>query len=238
MSKKKFLALIPARGGYKGIPGKNIKKLAGKPLIAYTIEAALKAKGVDRVIVSTDDPKIARVARKYGAEVPFMRPKSAARDSSGALAVLEHALGWLEKNESYEPDAVVYLQPTSPLRTAEHITEAVKKYTRDVKAGTLVSVMPVPHNFMPQKLMKTKGKYLDSYMTGHGTKKLSRKGLPTLYVRNGPAILITTSLAIKKGSLYDSRVLPYLMDDGVTHIDIDEPVDLDLAEFFLKRRKK
>jgi CMP-N-acetylneuraminic acid synthetase len=120
---KKVVAIIPARGGSKGIPRKNIKLLAGKPMIAYCIEAALAA-GVDRVIVSTEDAEIAEVAQKYGAEVPWLRPLELAADDVPTLPVLQHALGELQK-EAYVPDYVLLMYPTSPLLTTQRIREAV-----------------------------------------------------------------------------------------------------------------
>ena len=122
-----ILGIIPARGGSKGIPGKNIKMIAGKPLIEWTIEAAKKSKLLTRVIVSTDDEKIAEVAKQYGAEVPFLRPKDIAQDLSTDVEFLIHALDWLKANQGYEPEIIVRLPPTSPLRTAAHIDEGIKK---------------------------------------------------------------------------------------------------------------
>ena len=129
----KILGVITARGGSKGIPGKNIKPFLGKPLIAYTIEAAKKSGvfdpavgGTSRLILSTDDPEIAEVAKKYGCEVPFMRPKELAEDKSAHLPVMQHAVQWLKDNENYQPDYVMILQPTSPLRQPFHIKEAVE----------------------------------------------------------------------------------------------------------------
>jgi N-acylneuraminate cytidylyltransferase len=119
------LGLIPARGGSKGIARKNLTCLAGRPLIAHTIESAKKASSLDRVIVSTDDEEIAAVARSFGAEVPFMRPAELAEDATPDLPVFVHALEWLQQHEGYTPAFVAHLRPTSPLRTAQHIDEAV-----------------------------------------------------------------------------------------------------------------
>ncbi|MFZ6019832.1 MAG: cytidylyltransferase domain-containing protein, partial [Chloroflexota bacterium] len=119
------LAIIPARGGSKGIPRKNIRNFAGHPLIAYSIAAALQSRRITRVIVSTDDPEIAEVARAYGAEVPFLRPAELAQDSTLDLPVFQHALAWLTANEAYAPDVVVQLRPTSPIRPVGLVDEAV-----------------------------------------------------------------------------------------------------------------
>jgi CMP-N-acetylneuraminic acid synthetase len=132
MNKKlKILAIIPARSGSKGIPNKNIKKLSGRPLIYYTIKAALNSKLIDRIIVSSDSEKILKISEKLGAEIPFKRPKNISEDKSLAIEVIQHALNWLEKNEKYFPDAIIYLQPTSPLRTKKHINEAINIFFKE-----------------------------------------------------------------------------------------------------------
>jgi len=234
--KKKFLAIIPARGGSKGIPHKNIVPLAGKPLIAYTIETALKSRLLDRVIVSTDDEQIAETAKKFGAEVPFLRPAEASSDTTLAVDVIVHALNWLKENENYEPDAVIYLQPTSPLRTTKHIDEAVELFQNDPDANSLVSVIKSPHNFNPVKLMKMEGKYLIPYLEGQGMVVLDRCNIPEVYARNGPVILITKPKVVTEmRQIYGKKILPYFMDQS-SSIDIDEPVDLELAEFYLRKR--
>ena len=150
----KILGIIPARGGSKGIPKKNIKLLNGKPLIAYTIEAAL-ASNLDRVIVSTDCKEIAGISKEYGAEV-IIRSFNLAEDTTPTLPVLQHVVSKLE----VEFDAVMTLQPTSPLRTSKHINEAIELFESDKEVDSLVSVVEVPHNYMPEKLMSFDGKYL------------------------------------------------------------------------------
>ena len=141
----KALGLILARGGSKSIPKKSIYPCAGKPLLEYTIESALKAKLLDRVILSTDDEEIAEVGRKAGAEVPFMRPQQLAEDTTPDLPVLEHALNWLKDNEGYEPDVVVHLRPTSPLRSAGDIDVGIQMMMDDPEAESLRSVVSPPH---------------------------------------------------------------------------------------------
>ena len=147
------LGIIPARGASKGIPGKNIINVAEKPLLQYTIEAAQKSKFLNRVLLSTDDKKIAEVGKIFCVEVPFMRPTKLAQDDTPAIDVILHALDWLKQNDSYQPDAVVLLQPTSPLRTEKHIDKAIQLFL-DKNADTVVSVVEVPHNYSPYKLMK------------------------------------------------------------------------------------
>jgi CMP-N-acetylneuraminic acid synthetase len=138
----KIVAVIPARGGSKGIPAKNIKKFCGKPLIVWTIESALKSK-VDRVIVSTDNEEIKKIALKYGAEVPFIRPKELAIDSIGIEPTLIHTYEWLKNNENYGTDAIVLLMPTSPTRQYFHINEALEIFKK-TKADSVVAVNETP----------------------------------------------------------------------------------------------
>src|SRR6185312_8054385 len=146
------VALIPARGGSKAIPRKNLAPLAGKPLLAYAAEAALAARSVDRVLLSTDDDEIAAAGRTLGLEIPFLRPPEIAGDDTPMLAVIAHLLDHL-KAESAAPEALVLLQPTSPFRTARHIDEAVALF-RARRADSVVSVVAMPHQFTPTSLMR------------------------------------------------------------------------------------
>jgi len=136
------LAIIPARGGSKGIPRKNIRQFSGTPLIAYSIAAGTQADLVTRVIVSTDDPEIADVARQFGAEVPFMRPKELAQDDTLDTPVFLHALKWLDEHEGYRPELVVQLRPTSPLRPVGLVDEAITKMRENPQADSLRGVVP------------------------------------------------------------------------------------------------
>src|SRR5512147_1332629 len=145
-----ILALIPARGGSKGIPRKNIRNFAGYPLIAWSIAAAKKAACVTRVIVSTDDPEIAAVARECGAETPFLRPAEFAQDNTTDLPVFEHALQWLAEHENYKPDIVIHLRPTSPIRPRGLIDEAVKILLAHPDADSVRGVVPAGQN--PHKM--------------------------------------------------------------------------------------
>lgn len=219
-----LIALIPARGGSKGIPRKNIVMVAGKPLIAHTIEAAKGAKGIARVIVSTDSEEIAAVAREYGAEV-VMRPANIAADDTQMIPVLQHAL------EQAPADAIVLLQPTSPLRTSAHITEAIQAYA---SSGTdsLVSVMQVPHPFLPSSLYRMGENVLQPLSDTLVTRRQDKE---ILYARNGPAILIASASLIREGKLYGSSVVPYVMDKE-SSVDIDDAQDLSYAAFLLERR--
>lgn len=231
---KGVLGLIPARGGSKGIPRKNLAPLAGRPLIAHTIEASLQARCISRLIVSTDDPEIAEIAKQNGAEVPFMRPADLASDQSGALEVIKHAIHTLETSEGWRADVVVYLQPTSPLRRAEHIDAAVEMLVAK-QADSVVSVVEVPHNFSPVSLMKLEHGILTPYLGENGT--LRRQDKPKLFARNGPAVLaLNIATVTKLNTLYGPRTLPLLMDQ-MDSLDIDTPFDLELAAWLFDRRE-
>lgn len=226
------IAIIPARGGSKGIVGKNIKLLNGLPLIGWTIKAAKEAKKINRIIISTDDGKIAEVSKELGAEVPFLRPKELAGDKTPMAPVILHMLNWL-RNEEKNIEAIVLLQPTSPLRTAKHIDEAVGLFQE--KKTTVVSIVDVPHNFNPLSVMKEKDGLLEPF-SGEKT-LLGRQNKPKVFARNGPAILILQPETIEKGNLYASPCTGYLMD-RLHSVDIDEPFDFELAEMFFKHFTK
>lgn len=228
-----ILGIIPARGGSKSIPGKNLAMLAGKPLLAYACSAAAASVRITRVIVSTDDEKIAAVALACGAEVPFLRPAELADDDTPALPVILHALAYLEKEEHYVPDIVVYLQPTSPLRRAEHIDGTIEVLMKS-DADSAVSVVEVPHQFNPASVMVMEGGILKSYESG--PQVLRRQDKQKVYARNGPAVLaIKRTTLTEKNSLYGEATASFIMPTEFS-IDIDMPFDLEMAEFLLKKR--
>jgi CMP-N,N'-diacetyllegionaminic acid synthase len=228
-----ILGLIPARGGSKGIPGKNIYPLAGKPLLAYTCEAAHQSKQLQRVILSTDSQEIADVGARYGVDVPFLRPEQYAQDNTPSIDVVLHTLEWLKKNENWMPDIVVLLQPTSPLRGAVHIDQALLMF-HDQQAETVVSVVKVPHRFSPYTIQKLHdGLLRDFWEQDVSFDRFRRQDIPELYARNGPAVLITrTDVLQHSKSFYGSRIIPYIMEEKYS-IDIDDMSDLHLAEFML-----
>jgi CMP-N-acetylneuraminic acid synthetase len=183
----KILGLIPARGGSKAIPRKNIVLLAGKPLLAYTCEAAVGSLKLDRVILSTDDPEIVQVAQKYGVDAPFIRPGNLADDEAPILAVIQHALDWLVKGEGTHFDVIVLLQPTSPMRKSVHIDAAVDMML-STGADNVVSVTAVPHNFNPVSVMRLDDDgYLQPFLEGDMI--LRRQDKPLVFARNGPAVI-------------------------------------------------
>jgi CMP-N,N'-diacetyllegionaminic acid synthase len=230
------LGLITARGGSKSIPGKNIARLAGRPLLAYTCDAARGSARLTRTVLSTDDPAIASVGRDCGVEVPFMRPEEIARDTTPSIDVALHAVDWLAQNDGWTADVVVILQPTSPLRVSRHIDEAL--YEMETwSADTVVSVVEVPHRFSPYSVMRMEGGRLRDFWDGPTPfDRYRRQDMPTLYARNGPAVLATRVPVMKeKRSFYGDFVAPYVMSEAES-IDIDTPHDLMLAEAALSAR--
>jgi CMP-N-acetylneuraminic acid synthetase len=212
------LGLIPARGGSKGIPRKNLALVGGKPLLVWTVEAARAATTLTRVVVSTDDDEIAAAA---GVEV-LRRPPELAADDTPMLDVIRHAVAELS------PDVVVLLQPTSPLRRAEHVDEAVRLLLES-GADTVVSVVAVPHRYRPDALMDV----VDGRVVARGTAR-TRHEKELLYARNGPAVLAVRSDRLGD-DLYAGDCRPYVMDERDS-LDVDEPFDLELADLLLERR--
>lgn len=230
-----ILGLIPARGGSKSIPNKNITLLAGRPMLAYTCEAALASQYLKRIILSTDDPTIAEVGRKCGVEVPFLRPSKLAQDETPMLDVVRHVLNWLQEKEGYKPDIIVLLQPTSPLRKAEHIDAAVNILIKS-GAESVVSVIEVPHQFNPVSVMRLENGKLVSFLPSPSI--LRRQDKPQIYARNGPVVLVTRrEIILGKNSLYGDDCRPYIMNERDS-IDVDTPLDLEIAAFHIEQRRK
>ena len=228
--------MIPARGGSKSIPRKNIVPLAGRPLLAYTCDAALGSQRLTRVVLSTDDEEIAAVSRACGVEAPFLRPVELATDEASALAVIHHALRWLREHEDYQPDILVYLQPTSPLRRSHHVDEAVDLLLADPRADSVVSAVEVPHLFSPYSIQRLVDSYLvDFWQEPVDFDRFTRQAHPVLYARNGAAIYATrTQVLLEKDSIFGDRCLPYLMKPEES-VDIDTPFDLFVAECLLNQ---
>ena len=225
-----ILAVITARGGSKGIPRKNLALLAGKPLIAWTIEAALGSRAKPRVIVSTDDEDIARVSQAWGAEVPFMRPPEMARDDSPHVPVVLHAVEWMESHEGLKPEWVLLLQPTSPLRTAEDIDAAVG-LALEKNADGVVSVVEAPAHPFVLKRMTPEGALQDFMPKPEGY--LPRQSLPKVYAVNGAIYLVRTDMLLEKQTFYTDRTFGYVMPPERS-LDVDTPWDLRLADMILR----
>jgi CMP-N,N'-diacetyllegionaminic acid synthase len=230
----KTLAIVPARGGSKSIPNKNIKIVAGKPLIAWTILEALASQNVARLIVSTDSPKILRVAREYGAEVPFLRPGELAQDDTPGIAPILHAVRWLQQNEGYEPDYVLCLQPTSPFRTTKDIDSAIAM-GKEKEADAVISVTPVKHHPNWMKHLDNAGKLVDYVPRGHTVTK--RQDLSPLYALNGAIYLIRFQVFLQQGTFFVDNAFGYVMPPERS-LDIDTPWDMYLAELIFKESRK
>lgn len=230
------LGLIPARGGSKGVPRKNVAVLAGKPLIAYTILAAQQAHRLHRTIFSTDDAAIADIARSYGAEVPFLRPAELAQDDTPDLPVLQHALQWLEEVEGYRPDLLVTLRPTYPLRTAADI-DAVVGLLIESGADSVKCVLAVKEH--PHKMWELHGDRLVPYLKTEFRRQVGpdypRQKLPPLYVSKGMVDAVRSDV-VRGGSTTGQDVRAYIVDP-FRAIDIDTPLDFRMAELGMAELK-
>lgn len=233
-SSKKVYAIVPARGGSKGIPKKNIVSLAGFPLIAHSIIAAKMAKQVDRVIVSTDSEEIAEVARRFGAEVPFLRPAEISQDHSIDREFVMHALEWFRDNEGEVPAYLIHLRPTIPIRDPADIDASVKKIRAHKDATSLRSAHP------SVEVVFKDFKIVEGYFAGlfpHDPRpeyyNLPRQHFPPTYHSNGYIDILVTSPIIAGGSLHGSRILPLVTAET---IDIDTREDLARAEKYLRQK--
>jgi CMP-N,N'-diacetyllegionaminic acid synthase len=228
----RVLGLVTARGGSKGIPGKNLKLLAGKPLIAYTMESAVAAGVFDRVILSTDDRAIADEAATRGCEVPFLRPAELARDETPHLPVVQHAVTWLGDRQDYRPDAVMILQPTSPLRRPEDIRAAVDLLAaRD--ADSVLSVSAISPHVHPMRMLRVAADDTATlFVTGEPVRRRinRRQDLPPAWVMNGAIYIVRTGvLCAAEPSLYGARALALRMVRPFD-ISLDDPEDWAAAE--------
>jgi CMP-N-acetylneuraminic acid synthetase len=229
---KKIIAIIPARGGSKGVLRKNIKLLAGKPLIAYSIEQAKKSKYVSRVIVSTEDGEIYKIAREWSAEV-IKRPQELAKDNTPTIDAILHVLDSLRKEEKYIPDVVVLLQPTSPLRTSKDIDDAIKLFINCQNCLSLVSVTEFDHS--PFWSLKIENSYL-SPMFDAEYFKMRRQELPKAYKPNGAIFISTPEVLYKYKTFYTPKMVAYIMPQERS-VDIDTEFDFLLAEFLINKLK-
>ncbi|TZE82175.1 cytidylyltransferase domain-containing protein [Calorimonas adulescens] len=226
-----ILALIPARGGSKGIPRKNLRHLSGKPLISYAIEAALQAGFFDKIIVSTDDINIADVSKKYGAEVPFIRPEVLATDEAKGIDVVLHAMRWLEDhNEKF--DLLMLLQPTSPLRNSEDIKNALNLFF-EKNADAIVSVCEAEHSPLWMNTLRE-----DLCMKDFIDKEVldkNRQELKTYYRLNGAIYLAKWDYIKQCNSFYGDKTYAYIMPKERS-VDVDDELDLKFAEFLMKTK--
>lgn len=229
ISGKRVIALIPARGGSKGIKNKNIVDLCGKPLIAYTIEATKNSEYIDDIILTTDSEKIAEIGRIYGVEVPFIRPSEFATDTSRTIDAVLHSIRFLESIGRFY-DTLVLLQPTEPLRTSKDIDEALEKY---VESGynSIVSVSEVSdHPFLIRKI--SKNDELIHLLEQNST--VRRQDMPIYYRING-CIYINEISEINCNTSFNDNKCPFVMQTNHS-VDIDEEVDLVIAEYYIRKR--
>ena len=227
------LCLIPARGGSKSIPRKNIRSFAGYPLIAYSIAAGKTAATVTRVIVSTDDEEIAKVARSYGAETPFLRPEDISMDDTPDLPVFQHALKWLADQENYKPDVVVQLRPTSPLRRVEQIDQCVYRLLEHPEADSVRTVCIPFQN--PYKMWRIEqGSFMKPIIASDIPEAYNqpRQALPVVYWQTGYVDATWSNTVTQKNSMTGDRILPVVIDPE-DWIDIDSPDDWLRAERLL-----
>jgi len=231
----KTLALIPARGGSKSIPLKNIKLFCGKPLIVYSIEAALECSLIDRTIVSTDSADIAEIARGAGAEVPFLRPEELAQDDTPDFPVFIHCIEWLKEHEGYEPDILVHLRPTSPLRTVSMIENAIQLLRDDPDADAVRAVCEPSQN--PFKMWEIRE---DGFMSPLVKTDIPeqynqpRQRLPVVYWQNGYIDVTRRKTLLESKSMTGDRIKPLVVDNA-NIIDIDNELTFALAEAMYRK---
>ncbi len=238
MSKSEVLAIIPARGGSKGIPRKNIRPFAGYPLIAFSIAAALQAKTVTRVLVSTDDEKIAEVARQFGAETPFLRPAELAADRTMDLPVFQHALTWMADHENYHPALVVHLHPTSPVRPEGCLDQGVHLLMDHPKADCVRGVVePSQNPYKMWRIDKQTGR-MGPLLTVPGINEpynTPRQQLPSVYLQTGHVNVIRP-VVIMGGSMTGRVILPLIIDSHF-EVDLDTMADWERGEWLVSKRE-
>ena len=223
----KVLGIIPARGGSKGVPRKNIRLLGGKPLLAYTAESSLQSEKLTRIILSTEDEEIAEIGRKYGLDVPFMRPPELAEDTTPTLPVIQHALKKLEA-EGDIFDAVCLLQPTNPLRRAEDIDNCIQ-LLENSEADSVVSILPVPAEYNPKWVYWQSDDGSIILSTGEIEPITRRQDLPTAYYRDGTVYVTRSEIVCKQNSLYGNNVRGYKINPDYS-VNIDTEIDWKKAE--------
>jgi CMP-N-acetylneuraminic acid synthetase len=229
----RVLGLIPARGGSKGIPRKNIRALGGKPLLQYSAESALASRRLARVILSTDDEEIARVGLECGLDVPFLRPAELAEDTTPTLPVVQHAVGWLER-EGERFDAICLLQPTNPFRRAEHIDACIDLLEKS-GADSAVTILPVPAEYNPHWVYFQDEDGSLRLSTGEETPIARRQALPPAFHREGSVYVTRRSVVMDQNSLYGKRVAGYMMEAG-SSVNIDNQEDWERAVAIVSNR--
>ncbi len=231
-----IVTIIPARGGSKSIPKKNIRLLHGVPLVAYSIRYSLKSKIVDRTIVSTDDSEIAQISKKYCAEVPFLRPKKFAQDTTRDFPVINHAAYWFKKNEKYVPDFFILLRPTSPFRPKGLIEKGISLLISHNKADSVRSVALCDEH--PYRMWKIKGAYMHPIIDTQIREpyNIPRQQLPKIYHQTGDLEVMRSSTIFKKHSVSGDKIFPLIINKE-DMIDIDDIKDFKKAQSKIKKTK-
>lgn len=232
------LGLIPARKGSKGIPGKNIKPLFGKPLIGYTFESAVSSALLTRRLLTTDSNEIAEIGREYGIDVPFLRPSELAGDNSSAFEYIEHCLRFLEVNEGYCPELVVLLQPTCPFRNGQDIDSCIS-LLKNSDADSVVSVSALPTKFHPNWQFNVSEDGLLHPFSGGGWDELAtaRQHLDETYTRNGAVYVFRRKIFNTLNNIYGNKVLAYIMPEERS-VNIDDKDDWQKAEELMVNKQK
>jgi len=227
------VAVIPAREGSKGVPKKNIKLLGEYPLIAYSIAAARLSKEIGRVVVSTDSLEIADIAKQFGAEVPFLRPRDLAQDNSTNMDFIRHTLDWFNNHEGSQPDILVQLLPTTPLREPEVVDSAIRTFLANDAATSLRTVHELPEP--PQKMMGMEGEFLVGLFPDDPRPEyynLNRQAFPAAYHPNSYVDIFNTSYVNHSGELFGDRILAFITDVAV---EVDQPAELAYLEYLVER---
>ncbi|MDO8611081.1 MAG: acylneuraminate cytidylyltransferase family protein, partial [bacterium] len=227
-----ILGIITARGGSKGIPQKNLRKIHKKPLIQYTLEVAKKSK-INKLIVSTDDPKIIKLSKSLKIEVPFLRPKKISQDNTPTIDVIKHALNFLSNKNQYNPEIIVILQPTSPFRTVKMINDSINMLQR-TNSTSVIAVSRVTHP--PFTMCYYNSKYLKPFSKKY-TKYTRRQMYPVLYYPNGSIYTLWTKTLFKYDSIYGPRIKPIIINEKA-NIDIDDNYDMFMSEMTMMHWKK
>lgn len=230
----KVYAIIPARSGSKGVKNKNIRNINGYPLIAYSIASAIQTKNIERVIVSTDSPQYAEISRYYGAETPFLRPKTISGDTSTDLEFFEHAINWFFENEKYVPEYLVHLRATCPLRDPNNICAAVEKIKLHPEATSLISACIPKGVLTPYKWFVQQGDYFKSiFFENNDDANRPRQSYPIAYMRSIYVDIIKTETVVKEKRLFGSKIIPWITEET---IDIDSEEDFYNAENVIKNK--
>jgi CMP-N,N'-diacetyllegionaminic acid synthase len=235
VSKQNIIAIIPARGGSKGVPGKNIKLLAGYPLIAYSIIACKLSRQIARVIISTDSNEIGNISRNYGAEIPFLRPPAIAQDHSTDLEFVLHAVDWFKNYEDEEPDYLVHIRPTTPLREPALIDGAIDKILADPTSSGLRSVHEIPES--PYKMFGIEDGYLAGLYPNDPRPEyynLPRQNFPPVYKANGYVDIIKRKTLRASKSLHGNKMIAFVTPVSV---EVDSQEEFDYLEYEVKRKK-